>query len=91
MIPDEQFVWESYKDLYRRAEHGRLVQSVLDNRPRRPRPVLTVKLVMKYGWQILLGLFIALAFAVLLNYYTGLQTTELSPWEYYEPGFGEIR
>ena len=91
MMLDELFIKESYKDLYRRAEHGRLVQTVLDNRPRRPKPGLPVKLVMKYSWQILVGLFIALAFAVLLNYYTGLHAPELDPWEYYRPGFGEMR
>ena len=91
MMLDELFIKESCKDLYRRAEHGRLVQTVLENRPRRPKPGLPVKLVMKYSWQILVGLFIALAFAVLLNYYTGLQAPELSPWEYYRPGFGEMR
>jgi hypothetical protein len=91
MIPDELFIRESYKELYRRAEHGRLVQTFLDNRPRRSKSILPVKLAMKYSWQILVGLFIALAFAALLNYYTGFYAPELSPWEYHRPEFGEIR
>ena len=91
MMLDELFIKESCKDLYRRAEHRRLVQTVLENRPRRPKPGLPVKLAMKYSWQLLVGLFITLAFAALLNYYTGLPASELNPWEYYRPGFGEMR
>ena len=90
MMLDELFIKESYKDIYRRAEQGRLVQTVLDSRPRRPKAALPVKLAMKYSWQILVGLFIMVAFAVLLNYYTGL-APDLNPWEYYRPGFGEMR
>jgi hypothetical protein len=91
MIPNELFIWESNKELRRRAEHERLVRTVLTRRPRRRRSVLPVKLVRKYDWQLLVGLFIRLAFAVLLNYYTGLHVPDLDHWEYYRPGFGEIR
>jgi hypothetical protein len=91
MIPTELFIWESNKALRRRAEHERLVQTVLVSRQHRPKPTLSVKLAKKCSWQLLVGLFIALAFAVLLNYYTGLPTPELDPWEYYRPGFGEMR